>query len=112
MFDLTCRYLSTCSRAGTNFNKKKFPFCEDTVEYLGFKLTKDSIVPADSMPELIRNFPAPKNITEARDFFGLVVQVSFAFSKCADMIALGIYSVRRSNLFGLRALLKHLLWPN
>lgn len=39
------------------------------------------------MTESIRNFPAPKNITEARAFFGLVEQVSFAFSKCADMIA-------------------------
>ena len=34
----------------------------------------------------IRNFPAPKNITQAKAFFGLVEQVSFAFSKCADMI--------------------------
>ena len=24
MFNLTCRYLSTCSRGGINFNKKKF----------------------------------------------------------------------------------------
>ena len=85
-FDLTCRYLSTCSRGGINFNKKKFRFCEDEVEYVGFKLTKDSIVPADSMTESIRNFPAPKNITEARAFFGLVEQVSWAFSKCADMV--------------------------
>ena len=38
------------------------------------------------MTESIRNFPAPKNITQARAFFGLVEKVSFAFSKCADMI--------------------------
>jgi hypothetical protein len=54
---------------------------------VGFKLTTESIVPADSMTESIRNFPAPRNITDARAFFGLVEQVSFAFSKCADMIA-------------------------
>ena len=38
------------------------------------------------MTESIRNFPAPKNSTEARAFFGLVKQVSWAFSKCADMV--------------------------
>ena len=37
------------------------------------------------MTESIRNFPAPKNITQARAFFGLVEQVLFAFSKCEDM---------------------------
>ena len=39
------------------------------------------------MTESIRNFPTPRNITDARAFFGLVKQVSFAFSKCADMVA-------------------------
>ena len=56
MFDLTCKYISTCSRGGINFNKKKFVFAQDQVEYVGFKLTKDSIFPADSMTESIRNF--------------------------------------------------------
>ena len=59
-FDLTCRYMSTCSRSGINFNKKKFWFAEDTVDYVGFTLTKYEIKPAASMTESIRNFPAPK----------------------------------------------------
>ena len=63
-----------------------FRFAQDEVDYVGFTLTKDAIKPADSMTESIRHFPAPKNITQARAFFGLVEQVSFAFSKCADMI--------------------------
>ena len=85
-FDLTCKCLSTCSRGGINFNKKKFRFSQDEVDYVGFTLTKDAIKPAESMTESIRNFPAPKNITQVRAFLGLVEQVSFAFSKCADMI--------------------------
>ena len=55
------------------------------MDYVGFTLTKDEIRPAAAMTESIRNFPAPKNITQARTFFGLVEQVSYAFSKCADM---------------------------
>ena len=84
-FDLVCRYLSTCSRGGINFNKQKFRFAENVVDYVGFTLTQDEIKPAAAMTESIRNFPAPKNITQARAFFGLVEQVSYAFSKCADM---------------------------
>ena len=74
-FDLTCKYLSTCARGGINFNKKKFRFAQDEVDYVGFTLTKDVIKPADSMTESNRNFPAPTNITQARAFFGLVEQV-------------------------------------
>ena len=70
MGDLICKYISTCWKGGTNFNKKQFWFAQDEVEYVGFKLTKDSIVPADSMTESIRNFPAPRNITDSRAFFG------------------------------------------
>ena len=57
------------------------------MEYVGFKLTKDAILPADSMTEAIRKFPQPTNISDARSFFGLIEQVSFAFSKCDDMKA-------------------------
>ena len=39
------------------------------------------------MTESIRNCPAPQNITDIISFFGLVEQVSYAFSKCADIFA-------------------------
>ena len=87
MFDSTCRYISVCAKGGIKFNKKIFRFSQDEVEYVGFKITKDAIIPADSMTEAIRNFPQPKNISDARAFFGLVKQVSFSFSKCDDMKA-------------------------
>ena len=67
-FDLICRYLSTCSRNRVNFNKQKFRFVEDVVDYVGFTLTPDEIRPAAAMTESIRNFPAPKNITQLGHF--------------------------------------------
>ena len=42
-FDLICRYLTTCSRGGINFNKQKFKFAEDVVDYVGFTITRDEI---------------------------------------------------------------------
>ena len=84
-FDLVCRYLTTCSRGGINLARQKFKFAEDVVDYVGFTLTHDEIKVAASMTESIRNFPAPKNITRARAFYGLIEQVSWAFSKCEVM---------------------------
>ena len=81
MFDSTCRYNSVFAKGGINFNKKKFRFSQDEMEYVGFKISIDAIIPADSMTEAIRHFPQPKNITDARAFFCLVEQISFAFSK-------------------------------
>ena len=52
----------------------------DEVEYVGFEITMDSVKPASSMLQAIKEFPAPTNITQMRSFFGLVNQVSFAFS--------------------------------
>ena len=67
-FGLICRYLTTCSRGGINFNKKKYKFAEDVVNYISFTITRDEIKPAAVMTESIRNFQAPKNITQARAF--------------------------------------------
>ena len=55
-------------------------FARDDVEYVGFKITMDSVKPASSMLQTIKEFHAPPNITQIRSFFGLVNKVSFAFS--------------------------------
>ena len=76
----TCKFLELCSNNGITFNPEKFVFARDEVEYVGFKMTRDSVKPAPSMLQAIKEFPAPTNITQMRSFFGLVNQVSFAFS--------------------------------
>ena len=47
---------------------------------MGFEITRVSVKPSSSMLKAIKEFPAPINITQMRSFFGLVKQVSFAFS--------------------------------
>ena len=69
-----------CSNNVITFNPEKFVFARDTVEYVGFEITRDSVKPSSSMLKAIKEFPAPTNITQMRSFFGLVNQVSFAFS--------------------------------
>ena len=66
---------------------KKFPFLQDEVDYVGLKVTKDAIIPTERITESIWHFPEPRNITDAKAFLGLIEQVSYAFSKCDDMVA-------------------------
>ena len=76
----TCQFLSRCSKNGVVFNKDKFQFCKDEVEFAGFLIGKDYVKPAPKILESIRNFPVPKTISEIRGWFGLVNQVSPFFA--------------------------------
>ena len=75
-----CKLLEHCSNNGITFNPEKFVFARDKVEYVGFEITMDLMKPASSMLQAIKEFQAPTNIMQMRSFFGLVNQVSFAFS--------------------------------
>ena len=75
-----CKFLEHCSNNGITFNPEKFVFARDEVEYVGFEITMDSVKPASSMLQTIKECPAPTYITQIRSFFGLVNQVSFDFS--------------------------------
>ena len=76
-FFRTCEYLTLCSNAGIIFNKKKFQFGEEEVNFLGFRITMDSIKPNPEYLQAILDFPRPKNITGVRSWFGLIQQVAY-----------------------------------
>lgn len=73
-------YLKLGSENGIVYNREKFQFCQDTADFAGLKITDTGVTPADSMLTAIRDYPAPKNITDARSWFGLVNQVAWAYS--------------------------------
>ena len=79
-FWATAKFLSLCSQNGVILNPPKFKFAEETVEFAGFNITMDSILPSDTLMKDIKNFPAPSNISEVRSFYGLVNQCSYAFT--------------------------------
>ena len=76
----TWDYLALCVENGVLLNVKKFAFCQKTVQFAGLKLTTTGIAPSDNMLSAIRDFPAPKDLTGARSWLGLVNQVSWAYS--------------------------------
>jgi len=79
-FFQACNWLETCGRNGIILNPDKFVFAQDNVEFAGFEITSDSVRPCSRYLEAILDFPSPRNITDMRSWFGLVNQVSYAFS--------------------------------
>ena len=79
-------YIELCGNAGIVLNPEKFQFSQTKVNFAGFHLTKNSVEPLPKYLNAIRNFPAPKNITDIRSWFGLVNQLSH-YSQLRDMMA-------------------------
>ena len=77
----TVNWLDVCGRNGVTLNPPpKFVFAADNVEFAGFEVTMNEVRPCQKYIEAILDFPTPTNITDMRSWFGLVNQVSYAFS--------------------------------
>ena len=77
----TFDHIKRCADHGVVFNRHKFRFAEETVEFAGFELSMDGFKPAKHTVEAIMNFPEPTSITDVRSWFGLVNQVAYTFSE-------------------------------
>jgi len=85
-FFQTCRWLDTCGKNGIIQNPSKFVFASGTVEFSGFEITPDNVRPSPAILRAISDFPTPKNLTDIRSWFGLVNQVTYAFSMTDKML--------------------------
>ncbi len=79
-------FIELCARAGIVLNPEKFQFAQSTVNFAGFRITKESVEPLPKYLDAIRGFPTPKSITDIRSWFGLVNQVSH-YSQLRDMMS-------------------------
>ena len=84
-FFQTCEWLDLCGNNGITLNPSKFQFAQDSVEFAGLTITNESIKPCKKFLDSIQNFPAPKDITGARAWFGLVNQGAYTFSMSTHM---------------------------
>ena len=76
---------STCVNKGIVFNPDKFHFTEMEVEFAGFPVTANGVKPTKKMTGAILHFPTRTCITGIRSWFGLMNQVSYAFSQAEVM---------------------------
>ena len=76
----TWDFLTLCAENGVTINEEKLQFCLDEVEFAGLTISNEGITPAKSILAAISDFPLPTDLTSARSWFGLVNQVSWAYS--------------------------------
>ena len=62
----TIDYLELAGNAGIVLNSDKLQFCQQEVEFAGFKITASSVEPLPKYLDAIRDFPKPKSITDIR----------------------------------------------
>ena len=85
-FFQAANWLDTCGRHGITLNPEKFRFAQDEVEFAGFEITNDTVRPCKRYIRAITDFPTPQSLTDIRSWFGLVNQVSYAFSMADTML--------------------------
>ena len=81
--------LITCGKSGIVLNSKpgKFQFCQKKVNFAGFRLTEDKILPLPKYIDAIKAFPTPTSTTDIRSWFGLINRVG-NYAKLRDAMSL------------------------
>ena len=72
----TIKFLETMGKSGIVLNPEKFQFCTKDVEFAGFRISSTRVAPLPKHLDAIKLFPAPKNLTDIRSWFGLINQVA------------------------------------
>ena len=67
-----------CVKNDIAINKCKFRFCLDNIEFAGFLIIPNGILPYPKIVAAIKDFPVTKDITSAPSWFGLVNQIVWA----------------------------------
>ena len=70
--DKVGKVLKKLQAAGFKVNAEKSFFAKDELEYLGFKITREGIMPLPSKVEAIKNIAAPTTKKQLRSFIGLI----------------------------------------
>ena len=82
------RFIIPSSRMARDmrYQSSKLSFAKTTVTFAGFEITPTMVRPFSQYLEAIQDFPAPRNITDVRSWFGLINQVSsYAFASTEHM---------------------------
>ena len=77
--------LTLCANNGVVINKSIFQFCCDSFDFAGLTISNKGVEPSLQMLASIQNYPPPKDIHEARAFFGLVNQVQWSYANASEM---------------------------
>lgn len=76
---------------------KKAKFFQGEIDFLGFHLSKEGVLPSKEKIECIERFPRPKNLLELQRFLGLCAYFRKHVEKFAEK-AQSLYSLTRKNM--------------
>ncbi|CAH8498443.1 unnamed protein product [Dicrocoelium dendriticum] len=68
--------LKRLSDAGLVLKREKCEFLVPSVQYLGYRLSREGLCPLEEKTKALLEAPAPKNVHELRSFLGVVTQFS------------------------------------
>lgn len=63
--------LQLLQQAGLTLKLQKCSFFDETIEYLGYEISASGIRPSERKILAVKDFPAPRNVHEVRQFLGL-----------------------------------------
>ncbi len=69
--DVIEKVLQRCRDAGCTLNPKKCEFAQESVNYLGYHISKKGCTLSEERIRAINEYPVPKNITELARFLGM-----------------------------------------
>jgi hypothetical protein len=64
--------LKVCIKKGLTIKRAKCEFLQESVDFLGFKLNKDGLMPQEEKIKAIKEAPAPSNTQELKAYLGLL----------------------------------------
>ena len=79
-------YLETVGSNGVILNPSKFQFAQQEVDFTAFRVTGSEVKPLPKYLEAIESFPRPRNITDARSWYGVINQVAH-YSQLVELMA-------------------------
>jgi len=77
---VVCETLERCAKHGLTVNKTKSKLCAREIDFVGYKISENSIEADKKKLAAITEFPVPETLTDLRSFLGLVNQLG-GFSK-------------------------------
>lgn len=75
--------LNIFSSNGLTLNLKKCHFFKSEIDFLGYKIKSNTVMPNESKVEAVKNFPVPKSVHQLRQFLGLISYFRKFIRDCA-----------------------------
>lgn len=80
------KVLERCKDHGITLSKRKCEIAKPEVTWCGYRITKEGYTANPDLVEALKNFPTPKNTTDARAFCGLVNQFEAMSAKLTELL--------------------------